>query len=174
MDMDNRFGGRTSTVSHARALSSANLRRKLHAPHHDRASSSPPRPSGSSWPRSLPMMSSSAGGTDPQERRAPSSSTSGTSGASGRGRGAPSPPVRKGVVKAKVPEGSSGGGGKDLSAPPRGTAATQAVSSELGCPHFSECSGCSLEDGVRLPSQFLEARAFFKERGIEDFNLVGG
>ena len=51
-------------------------------------------------------------------------------------------------------------------------AAAQSLKSELGCPHFGECSGCSLQEGLRQPSQFVEAADFFRKRGFADFRLV--
>ena len=99
----------------------------------------------------------------------------------GRDRGPPPPPPPlKGPREAAVKRLGAQGGAP--TAPPRGGAPTApplqprvraGVTSELGCPHFNECSGCSLEDGLSLPAQYLEARAFFKQRGIEDFKLVG-
>jgi hypothetical protein len=44
---------------------------------------------------------------------------------------------------------------------------------ELKCIHIQECSGCSLQDGLRQPPQFKEALQFFKDRGIADLKLVG-
>ena len=45
-------------------------------------------------------------------------------------------------------------------------------SSELGCPHFSQCSGCQLQDGLSSPAQFREAKEFFRERGYDGLTLV--
>ena len=36
----------------------------------------------------------------------------------------------------------------------------------LDCPHFSSCSGCSLDEGLDAPPLLAEARAYFASRGL--------
>lgn len=42
------------------------------------------------------------------------------------------------------------------------------------CVHFSSCSGCFLEDAVHIPPILEEAKLWFRENGISDFNLRAG
>lgn len=46
--------------------------------------------------------------------------------------------------------------------------------SELGCKHFDECSGCSLENALFQPPLLAEAKEFFAARGVANFKLAPG
>jgi hypothetical protein len=47
-----------------------------------------------------------------------------------------------------------------------------APNSELGCPHFTTCSGCTIEDNIERPPLADRASTFFSERGIQQFNVT--
>ena len=50
-------------------------------------------------------------------------------------------------------------------------AAAAAAAYTLSCPHFDQCSGCSMSTGLETPPTLARARAFFAHRGIPDFQV---
>jgi hypothetical protein len=61
--------------------------------------------------------------------------------------------------------------GKGKPPPGRGRQPAAPPHSELGCPHFAACSGCTLENGLQRPPLAERAAAFFAQRGVEDFEV---
>lgn len=57
-------------------------------------------------------------------------------------------------------------------APQRSPQPRSASTSQLGCPHFDSCAGCSLENGIHNPPLYLEAVDFFSQRGLTHFPAV--
>ena len=68
------------------------------------------------------------------------------------------------------PSSSSPRPKKRLPAPKKNTTKTH-LNSELQCPHFDVCSGCSLQNNLQSPPILHRAAAFFSHLGYQDFSL---
>lgn len=46
--------------------------------------------------------------------------------------------------------------------------------SELGCPHFQDCSGCEISTELNNPPIFQEAKTYFEKHKVTDLHLFVG
>ncbi|KAG7671993.1 hypothetical protein Ndes2526B_g07059 [Nannochloris sp. 'desiccata'] len=85
-------------------------------------------------------------------------------------RGNTSSPRHNGKVNSKFNPKKA-----PTSPPRRNTDFIPDANSELQCPHFAECSGCTLETNLASPPILDQATTFFKEiLGCENFKLHAG
>lgn len=94
------------------------------------------------------------------------------------------PPAARPRKAGSAPEAPAAPSGEDelgwwpKQASPGEVPTAPAVEDELGCPHFQDCSGCTLSSGLDLerePSTLLAARHYFEEQhGYHGFQLHVG